>query len=236
MQDLQYDLVSLQAHELLALFLPHLPDGTIKKRLAQWDCRYTPQSSEATLFQRLYINVMIELLGHDRGVGWSRMLYLCTRVGYSNMILAAADRLLYNNDSWWWHGRDKGTIIRRAAARLEGTPDVPWSEVNNFHFTDRFFGGHQVGRLLGYNSRKYPMAGCHATPFQGHVCQTAAREQTFAPCYHFVTDLGTDEAWTNLPGGASESRFSKFYKNGVPLWLAGEYKRLAVPPDANDLT
>ena len=40
------------------------------------------------------------------------------------------------------------------------------------------------------------------------------------------TDLGTDEAWTNLPGGASESRFSKYYKNDIPNWAAGRYKLL----------
>jgi len=55
---------------------------------------------------------------------------------------------------------------------------------------------------------------------------TATRESSFAPSYHFVADLGTDHAWTNLPGGASESRFSKWYRNGIERWLAGEYHRL----------
>ena len=40
--------------------------------------------------------------------------------------------------------------------------------------------------------------------------------------------MGTDQAWTNLPGGPSESRFSRYYKSGVPLWLEGEYKLLEV--------
>ena len=101
-----------------------------------------------------------------------------------------------------------------------------WADINNFHFSDRFFGGNRAGRLLGYDSRKHPMAGCHATPFQGHVFQTATRESTFAPSYHFVTDLGLNEAWTNLPGGPCESRFSKYYRSDVPLWLEAEYKSL----------
>ena len=42
-----------------------------------------------------------------------------------------------------------------------------------------------------------------------------------------VTDLGTDEAFTNLPGGPSENRFSKWYKIDIPRWLSGGYKRLA---------
>ncbi len=228
MQALQYDLVSLQARDLLQVLLPHLPDGELKQRLTNWDCRYDPDSREATLFHRLYVNVMFEVLGHDQGIGWRRLVYLCTRVGYSMMILRTADRMLLKDDSVCWQGRDKGELIRRAAARVQQDADQPWSEVNNFHFTDRFFGNHQVGRLFGFNSRRYPMPGNHATPFQGHVLQTARRESTFAPSYHFVTDLGRDEAWTNLPGGPSESRFSRYYKNDVGRWFTGEYKRLAV--------
>ena len=71
------------------------------------------------------------------------------------------------------------------------------------------------------------MRGCHATPFQGHLLRAAKRETTFAPSYHFVTDLAAQEAWTNLPGGPSESWFSRWYKSDIPRWLAGEYKRLA---------
>ena len=62
------------------------------------------------------------------------------------------------------------------------------------------------------------MPGCHATPFQGHLLKTPRRETTFAPSYHFVTDMGTDEAWTNLPGGPSESLVSGWYKNDIPRW------------------
>lgn len=226
MQALQYDFVSLQAHALLKVFLPHLADGSLKERLSNWDCRYDPRSREATLFHRLYVNVLYEVLGHEQGIGWRRVVYVCTRVGYSMMIMRAADRVLQQKDSICWHGRDPGELIRRAAARAEQEPDQPWSEFNSFHFTDRFFGSHAAGRLLGFNSRRYPMPGNHATPFQGHVLKTARREQTFAPSYHFVTDMGTDEAWTNLPGGPSESRFSRLYKIDVARWFAGEYKRL----------
>ncbi|HEV3025371.1 MAG TPA: penicillin acylase family protein, partial [Pirellulales bacterium] len=62
--------------------------------------------------------------------------------------------------------------------------------------------------------------------------RAATRETTFAPSYHFVTDMGSDEAWTNLPGGPSESWFSRWYKSDIPRWLAGEYKRLAAEKPA----
>ena len=35
MQSLQYDVVSLQARDLLAVFLPHVPDGDFKQKLAE---------------------------------------------------------------------------------------------------------------------------------------------------------------------------------------------------------
>jgi len=227
MQALQYDVVSVQARDLLAVFLPHLPEGTVKSRLERWNLSYEPESNEATLFTRLYRNVLLEIFGHDKGIGWRRMLYLSSRVGYSTMVVTLLDNLLKRADSLWWQGRDKGELIRMAAAKLEGDADQPWSVTNAFNFTNRFFEGQFVGRALGFHTGELAMRGCHATPFQGHLLRAATRETTFAPSYHFVTDLGRDEAWTNLPGGPSESRFSGWYRNDIPRWLAGQYKRLS---------
>ncbi len=224
MKSIQYDVLSLQARDLLPLLLPHLEDGDIKQRLSEWDYCYDVDSCEATLFQRLYRNVLIEIFGTEQIVGWRRMLYLCSRSGFSVMVITAADRLIKKEHSAWWRGRDKGELIRNAAERLEGETEARWSEVNTFHFTDRFFGNHRVGHALGFRSPRCAMPGCYATPFQGHVLQTAKRESTFAPSYHFVTDLGEDAIQTNLPGGPSESRFSRYYKVDVERWFAGEYK------------
>jgi penicillin G amidase len=225
-QRLQYDTKSMQAHDILMAVLPLMPDGWLKQRLTDWDCRYELDSVTAPLFQQFYRYLMMEMLGNDRGVGWRRMVYLCSRAGFSSMVLTAADRLWKKEQSWWWHGRDRKEIVRRAAARVVEKPGETWGDVNDFHFTDRFFGEHRVGKMLGFNSRRQGMRGCHATPFQGHVVHTAKRETTFAPSYHFVTDFAAPCAWTNLPGGPSESRFSRFYRNDIPLWVEGKYKRL----------
>ena len=232
MQALQYDVISLQARDLLAVFLPELPDGDVKSRLSAWDCNYAPTSAEATLFSRLYRNVLLEVFGQDsgqdRGLGWRRMLYLCSRVGFAMPVVTSIDRLLKKEESRWWAGRDKGQLIRKAAAVLTSEADQPWSATNAFHFTNRFFEGQLVGRTLGLHTAELPMPGCHATPFQGHLLRAATRETTFAPSYHFVADVTSDEAWTNLPGGPSESWFSRWYKNDIPRWCAGLYKRLSI--------
>lgn len=232
MQRLQYDVVSLQARDLLAIFLPHLPAGPIRDRLAAWDCSYTPESLEATLFSRLYRNVLLEIFGQESGnrsgLGWRRMLYLSSRVGYSSMVITCIDRLLAQEESLWWQGRDKAELIRIAALKLQSEKDQPWSVTNAFRFSNRFFGGQFVGWALGFNTGDLPMPGCHATPFQGHLLRVAKRETTFAPSYHFVTDFGTDRIETNLPGGPSESRFSGWYTSDIPRWCRGEYKIVAL--------
>ncbi len=229
MQALQYDVMSMQANDLLPVLLALVEDGPLKRSLASWDRRYGPDSTEATLFQHFYRNVVLEIFGHEKGIGWRPMFYLCTRMGYSTMVLTAVDRTLRKVTSAWWRGRDKGELVRRAALRAEKEPVQKWSEFNSFHFTNRFFGGGKgrTKQLLGFRSKPIGMPGCHATPFQGHLLTTATRESSFAPSYHFVTDLGTDEAWTNLPGGPSENRFSKWYKVDIARWLSGQYKRLA---------
>jgi penicillin amidase len=231
MQSLQYDVISLQARDLLAVFLPCLPEGPIKERLADWDCNYSPDSYEATLFSRLYRNVLLEIFGHEEGIGWRRMMYLCSRMGFSTMVLTAIDRLLLKDESLWWRGRDKAALIRQAAEQLVGEKEQPWSATNGFHFTNRFVESRFVGRAFGFHTREMALPGCSATPFQGHLLRAARREASFAPSYHLVADLATDEAWTNLPGGPSESRVSGYYKNDIPRWRTGNYKCMAVEPD-----
>jgi penicillin amidase len=228
MQALQYDVVSLQARDMLDVFLPHMPDSPFKQRLAKWDCSYATDSREATLFSHLYRNVLLEVFGHEQNIGWRRMMYLCSRVGFSTMVLTAIDKLLIRQDSLWWRGRDKSNLIRRAAAELVKERDAPWSSINSFQFTNRFVESRLVGRAVGLHTKEMALPGCYATPFQGHLLRAARREASFAPSYHFVTDMGTDESWTNLPGGPSESLVSGYYKNDIPRWHSGVYKRLAV--------
>lgn len=245
MGTLQYDVISLQARDLLRALLPLMPPGEVRDRLAEWNCSYDPESLEATLFQRFYRNLLIEIFGQEprggdvrlRGLGWRRLVYLVTRAGFSMMIVWSIDRLLLRQDSLWWQGRDKAELVRRAVEATSGQPEQAWATMNAFRFTNRFFESQFVGRTLGFHTGDLPMRGCHATPFQGHLLRSAKRETTFSPSYHFLTDLGAQEAWTNLPGGPSESWLSRWYKSDIPLWLEGRYKRLApqAAPAGNEL-
>lgn len=234
MQELQYDVLSTHARDLRPILLAHVEDCPLKEKLLAWDCRYTPDSTEATLFHSFYRHVLLEIFGHEAGIGWRRMLYLSTRMGYSRLLLTACDRALRKVTSAWWQERDKGAMIRAAAERAGAEPARPWSTVNEFHFVNRFINLGSVGRLLGLKSPTMAMPGCHATPFQGHLLTTKTRESTFAPSYHFVTDMSTRQAWTNLPGGPSESAFSWWYQSDLTRWLEGEYKILSPDDDTGE--
>ena len=45
MQNLQYDVLSTQARDLLPVLLALVEDGPLKEKLSAWDCRYTPSST-----------------------------------------------------------------------------------------------------------------------------------------------------------------------------------------------
>ena len=168
MQALQYDVLSTQADDLLPVLLALVEDGPFKEKLAKWDRRYNLDSTEATLFQHFYRNVVLEIFGHEKGIGWRPMFYLCTRMGYSTMVLTAVDRTLRKVTSAWWRGRDKGELVRRAARRAEKEPVQKWSEFNSFHFTNRFFGADKgrARQFLGFRSQvdRHARLPCHAVP------------------------------------------------------------------------
>ena len=164
MQELQYDVLSTHARDLLPILLAHVDDCELKRRLTAWDCRYTPESTDASLFQDFYRHILLEIFGHEAGIGWRRMMYLTTRMGYSKFLLTACDRALRKVTSSWWQKRDKGEMIRRATKLAQAEPDKPWAKVNEFHFVNRFINMGSVGRLLGLRSPPIAMPGCHATP------------------------------------------------------------------------
>ena len=122
MQNLQYDVLSVQARDLLPVLLALVDDGPLKQKLSAWDCRYTPTSTEATLFQHFYRHVVLQIFGNEQGIGWRRMFYLCTRMGYSTMVLTAIDRTLRKVTSSWWRGRSKKALVQKAAELAQQEP------------------------------------------------------------------------------------------------------------------
>ena len=115
MQALQYDVVNIQAREMLPYILPHLPDGEIRERLSDWGLSFPhPQPGSRVVPTAVYQFDHRSFLAHEEAIGWRRILFLCTRGGYSNMIMTLADRVLKNDASVWWHGRQRRELVQRA--------------------------------------------------------------------------------------------------------------------------
>ena len=188
----------------------------------------SPSSIEATLFSRLYRNVLLEIFGQEHGIGWRRMLYLGSRVGFSTMVLTAIDRLLVKETFAVVAGTRQRRVDppRRRSAWRKNRRSPGRSPTAFISPIDLSTTASSAGRS-GFTPRDgHARLPRHAVS-RPLAARAARREATFAPSYHFVTDMGTDEAWTNLPGGPSESRVSGYYKNDIPRWCSGEYKLLA---------
>ena len=87
------------------------------------------------------------------------------------------------------------------------------------------FGG-QLPKFLGFDYGPIQLPGCRATIPQGQIFNNAGRLTTFSPTYRFIADLATDEIHTNLAGGPTDRRFSKWYVSDLQNWYEGQYKVL----------
>ena len=88
----------------------------------------------------------------------------------------------------------------------------------------------KLPRFLGFDRGPVTIIGSLATPHQGQIFESAGRLTTFAPSYRMITDMAEDHIHTNMAGGPSDRRFSKWYCSDLENWKAGSYKKLS--PDA----
>jgi penicillin amidase len=66
--------------------------------------------------------------------------------------------------------------------------------------------------------------------------RTGNRSTTFVPSFRLVTDMATDECHTNLQGGPSDRRFSRWYCSDLENWRSGRYKTLSTDTTQNRMT
>lgn len=222
MQALQYDVLSLQARHLLPLFLPYVPEGPKRNLLERWDLRYTPDSEAATLFENIYFSVLLAVFG-DGGLGREWLEHLLSETIAFILLFGYLDEVLARPDSRWLPAERRDAILQEAVGEALEKPLTLWGERHTITFQNIFLGG-KLPRLFGFDVGPRPLPGNHATPRQGSLVGQLGQQIVTAPAYHFVSDLGTEKSWTNLPGGASESRFSRYYCNDLERWLEGKYK------------
>jgi penicillin amidase len=223
MEAMQYDVYSLQAERLRPVLLPYVAQGPERSLLEAWDLRYTPESTAATLFEAMREAVVEEVLGGVVGRDWVRCV-----LGASILplfLIGPLDDLICRQDSRWLAANRRGEVLGRAVRRALEQRLEPWGERNVLRLPNLFVRG-RLGRLLGFERGPFPLPGSRATLRQGSRGRYFGMELVSGASYRFIADLGSDRSWSNFPGGASESRFSRWYAADLPNWLHGRYKDL----------
>ena len=109
------------------------------------------------------------------------------------------DRVLLAEKSTWFGGRTREDICRAALNKALRVPPEPYGQRQKVLMKHLLLGG-KLPAFFGFD-RIIELPGSRATVHQGQIYRGAGRETTFAPSLRFITDLGTDEMHSTLPGG-----------------------------------
>ncbi|MCL4193602.1 MAG: penicillin acylase family protein [Thermoguttaceae bacterium] len=224
---MQFDVRSLQAEAFLAVLRPLLPDTPQGRILADWDCCYTERSEGAYLFEEFYWRLMKDVFG--AAMGEAVIDFLSRETAVFTCFHHHFDRLLLAEHSAWHGGRSREEWFRRAAETALRAEPRPWGESRRYALRHLLFGG-KLPRWLGFDRGPVPAIGSRSTVHQGQTFRSVRRETAYVPSYRIVADMATDELHTNLEGGPSDRRFSRWYCSDLANWLAGRYKALTPHP------
>ncbi len=106
-----------------------------------------------------------------------------------------------------------------------GASPEKWGNVRKVIMKNILFDG-KLPKFLGFDRGPITIIGNLATPHQGQIFKSAGRLTTFAPSLRMVTDMSTDDLYSNLAGGPSDRRFSKWYASDLDNWSSGKYKQM----------
>jgi penicillin amidase len=223
---IQYDVTSLQARRLVPLLVAHLHDGEARRALAAWDYRYHAGSLAPTVFENLYEEVVRAVFGAVEGGPW--LVHALLDTSLLTMLIGPIDEVINRQDSTWLPHARRDEVLRAACARGEARPVVPWGERHRLELSHLLLGATPLGRRLHLNRGPYPWDGGRSTVQQASLFRDGDRQTSFAPVYHFLTNLGGATSFTNTPGGPSERPWSQRYDCDLERWRRGEHRPLTV--------
>lgn len=224
MQDLQYDLYSLQAERLMAIIGPLLPDTPNGKILKSWDMHYDTDSKGAMLFESVY-RALIDTVFGDHGLGREVVKYILSHTALFNDYYGNLDRILDLPSSAWFDDQSREALFTKAIETGLDVQPVPYKKTRAITMAHLLVGG-RLPKFLGFDYGPITLPGSRATIVQGQIFNHAGRLSTFSPIYRFITDMATVEAHTNMAGGPSDRPFSKWYLSDFKNWYEGNYKVL----------
>ncbi|HEX9973914.1 MAG TPA: penicillin acylase family protein, partial [bacterium] len=222
-KQMHYDLHSKQAERLMPLLLKLLPETENGKILREWDLKYGIDSKGAMLFESVYLNLVKIVFGKN-GIGEATMDHLICCTGIFTDYYGNFDDVLMDENSAWFAENDRDGQIKAAIQKGLNVEVKPYGEVHKYDMMNIFLGG-KLPAFLGFDLKDIPMPGCRATIPQGQIWIAAGRVNTFAPSFRMIVEIEKEGMFTNISGGPSGSRFSKFYKSDIENWKQGIYKK-----------
>jgi len=233
MQKMHYDLYSIQAEKFMEIVKPLLPKTKQGEILDSWDFNYDMESEGASLFEEFYEELLHEVFGRN---GFSRTVtnYLSEETGVFIDFYDNFDNILLKEESSWFAGEKRDEIFRRVLKKALKVKPEKWGERQKITMTNIFFSG-KLPKFFGFDRGPITIPGGRATIHQGQIYRSAGRTTSFIASFRMVTDLSEDALHTNLAGGPSDRRFSRWYYSDMKNWKNGKYKTVANDPDGKRL-
>ncbi|MEM7180619.1 MAG: penicillin acylase family protein [Spirochaetota bacterium] len=227
MKRMQYDVYSLQAEKFIAVLRQAYQGKELSQRLQMlfaWDCCYTTSSQEAYCFELFYKQLHLQVFGKG-GMGEETIQHLLESSGIFVDFYGNFDAVMLAEESEWFSGLSRAEIYQQAWQKVEGMPLQNYGEMQRLEFTHILFDG-RLPRFLGFDKGPYALPGGRSTINQGQIYTSEGRKTSFFPSIRVVADMAEDGIQTNLPGGVSDRRFSRWYCSDLQNWLDGNYKKL----------
>jgi penicillin amidase len=221
MKEIHYDRYSKQAEAFMEIIGPLLPATANGDILRKWDKKYESASPGATLFERIYLELMKLVFG-DNGMGVDVIEHMITDTAIFAMLHGNFDRVLLKKKSAWFGDRAREEIYQTAIERGLQAPAVPYGRTREIYIPNIFFAG-QLPRIFGFDYGPYEHIGSRATVAQSQMFKAMGHPATFVAVYRMIADMDTEELHTNNAGGPSDRRFSKYYTLGIHDWIKAGY-------------
>lgn len=223
MKEMHYDVYSIQAERFMKYIIPLLPETENGDILNNWDLCYDINSKGAYLFEQIYRNLYAEVF--SSAIGVNSLDFLQNETGIMIDFYDNFDKNLLKEDSKWFGEKSKKELYSSAILKGLKNKAKTWGEVNQFTLTNILL-GEGLPDFLGFNKGPFPMPGGRATIHQGQVYRSNNRNTTFAPSCRMIVDFKESTIHTNLSGGVSDRRFSKYYWNDFKNWQNMKYKKI----------
>ena len=226
MKNIHYDRYSKQAEAFMEIMDPLLPATANGDLLKHWDRIYDSASLGATLFERVYME-LLKLVFGENGMGVEAIEHMITNTSMFAMLHGNFDRVLLKEESAWFGDRTREQIYQTAIKRGLQEPAAAYGQTRKIYIPHIFFAG-QLPKIFGFDFGPYEHIGSRATVAQSQIYKAMGHPATFVAVYRMIADLGSDELHTNNAGGPSDRRFSKYYTMGIVDWINARYNILKV--------